>query len=179
MRVLSVLLLLALIGVSFAGCGDGQTKSASALMEKLVFELKTVPTYRLYAKADGKNFSKEDFSYLYTGSYASGQEIDGVEDYCLLLSVRPTVFEIHIIQAVSASGVRSLVKLLSKRASLLRRYLDAGKSSEDGGFGQESAEPVILVYGQTVVLVATDRNEEIRSLLDRVFRRKAEVYTVT
>ena len=105
--------------------------------------------------------SPQDFSLLYTGKEEQLPEWDLLRDFRLILSDSLTFFEIHILRTVSVSDAPEVAKLLERRAALIRLH-----NKTDTFF--PASEPVVFVHDCFAVLVATDDNESVIRLLEKL-----------
>ena len=105
--------------------------------------------------------SPEACASLYTGKETRLPEWDCLEEFRLILSDSPTFFEIHILRTVSASDTEKVAKLLERRAALIRLHNKTEPSFP-------ASDPIVLTRGCFAILLATDDNESVVRLLEKL-----------
>lgn len=164
MRVLKgialVFLIISIFLTNLTGCT--YTPDVSEVAHRLYSLYPSAPPCSRYFKnASSSPFgqiSSNDFFFLYIGERKTVPEWDIIDDFYLILSDTPSSFELHVIRAVSSSDVDEVVKLLNRRAELLRRH-----NNYDASY--PVYEPDVFVRGRYAVLAVTPDNEAVRLML--------------
>ena len=160
MRRLTVIFMCFALAFSLFSCSSNP--SVSTLCHHLIKLYPSAPPCSQYVKNCVENeygyISAEDFFYLYTGRAQMLPEWELIEDFQLILSDTDKPFELHVILAVSSSDIDEIVKLLNKRAELIR-YHNKTESS------YLSCEPSVFVHGRYAVLAGTEDNNAVKLLL--------------
>ena len=162
-HILSFLLAAGVLFSALLGCSKQAT--ADSVAYRLLNLYPYLPRCSQYVK-DGEPFtsgylSPEDFFYLYTGRREVLPEWDKIEAFRLILTDTIDFFEIHVIEAMTASDADEIAALLERRAALL-------SSCSRAGSDYPTWDPFVCRRGRFAVLVATDDNEAARRLLDRI-----------
>ena len=111
--------------------------------------------YTSSAAPGERGYMEEEALYaLYYGEKGGAGELDGIEDWCVVLAPSPGVRELHVFRARYKSGRFAAGLMLAAREKVLTRpELFASKSEF---FGSRPRDVRVFVSGRYAVLCAGD-----------------------
>jgi len=168
---LSYLFIILLLSVSLFSSCVSDSRSTEDIISSLSESGISLPAgfdyYKTAPISSEGYISDAELGMLYYDSPEAPLELEATEDYHILISKAPKVFEIHIFKTIHSSDNDMIERMLTRRSDILTSPQINPSSSR---FMCEVAkESAVFSNGNFVFLIAGDEISDITNAIEKIF----------